>query len=136
MNLNRYSSVQIYRFLATEQNNQNERKTNLIKIYQGSLAKQIKTVKIFSLSTSIAGIAAQPILVDQATKMGGGTGVIIAVCGFVGFFTFITPLLLHLVTKKYVTEIHFNPEKNEYLATTITFFLTKKKVKLTILFNF
>ena len=54
--------------------------------------------------------------------------VIAAVCGFVGFFTFVTPFLLHLVTKKYVTELHYNSTTDEYIATVISFFLTKKKI--------
>lgn len=123
-------SVKFYRLSSSATPEKND-KPNLLKVYQGSLARQIKSVKVFSLSTSIAGLVAQPILIDQATKMGGGTGIIIAVCGFVGFFTFVTPLLLHFVTKKYVTELHYNPTNNEYIATIITFFLTKKQVDTT-----
>lgn len=100
------------------------------RIYYGSLTPQIRAVKVFSLSTSIAGLFAQPILIEQTTKMGGTTGVLIAVCGFVGFFTFVTPMLLHLITKKYVTEIEYDPATQEYMATVISFLLRKKQVEL------
>ncbi|CAD7003981.1 unnamed protein product [Ceratitis capitata] len=50
-------------------------------------------------------------------------------CGFAGFFTFVTPLLLHFITKKYVTEIHYNPKSDEYTATTISILLYKIKTK-------
>ena len=98
------------------------------RIYYGSLTPQIRAVKVFSLSTSIAGLFAQPILIEQTSKMGGSTGVLIAVCGFVGFFTFVTPMLLHLITKKYVTEIEYDPITEEYMAIVISFLLTKKQV--------
>ncbi|CRK95463.1 CLUMA_CG008932, isoform A [Clunio marinus] len=93
----------------------------------GSLTPNIKSVKVFSLTTSIVGIIAQPILYNQAAQMSTSTPVIAAICGFVGFFTFVTPFLLHVVTRRYVTELYYNPKTDEYNATTISFFLTKKK---------
>lgn len=51
--------------------------------------------------------------------------------GVVGFFTFVTPLLLHFVTKKYVTSLTFDPDKETYTAETLTFFLTKRKIEFT-----
>lgn len=55
-----------------------------------------------------------------------------AALGIVGFFTFVTPLLLHLVTKKYVTNMTFDPVKDEYTAETITFLLRKRKINFKI----
>lgn len=49
-------------------------------------------------------------------------------CTIGGFFTFVTPLLLHFITKKYVTELHYNPQTEEYTATTISLLLQKIKV--------
>lgn len=98
----------------------------------GSLTPNIKTVKVFSLTTSLAGIAAQPVLYEKATQLGSSTPVIVAVCSFVGFFTFVTPFLLHIITKKYVTELNFNPLTKEYTAVIITFFLTKRQIKFRV----
>uniref|UniRef100_A0A182JUW1 Uncharacterized protein n=1 Tax=Anopheles christyi TaxID=43041 RepID=A0A182JUW1_9DIPT len=97
------------------------------RVYYGSLTPQIRAVKVFSLATSIGGIVAQPILLEQASKV-GGMPMIVAVCGFAGFFTFVTPILLHLVTKRYVTDLHYDPSKQQYTATTITFFLQREKI--------
>lgn len=99
----------------------------LTKIYYGTLTPKIKAVKVFSLSTSLAGLAAQPILMEQGAKI-GGTGMVVFMCGFVGLFTFVTPLLLHFITKKYVTEIMYNAATQEYTATTISLILLKKEV--------
>lgn len=49
--------------------------------------------------------------------------------GAVGFFTFVTPILLHSVTKKYVINLTFNPDKETYTAETLTFFLRKQKLE-------
>ncbi|XP_022214237.1 transmembrane protein 70 homolog, mitochondrial [Drosophila obscura] len=102
--------------------------TELQRIYYGTLAPRMKVVKFFSLSTSLAGIAAQPILLEQGMKI-GGTGMAVFLCTIGGFFTFVTPLLLHFITKKYVTELHYNPATEEYTATTISLLLQKIKTK-------
>ncbi|KAM7356143.1 transmembrane protein 70 homolog, mitochondrial [Cochliomyia hominivorax] len=101
---------------------------DLERIYYGTLTPRMRAVKVFSLTTSLAGLAAQPILMEQGMKL-GGTGMAIFLCGFGGFFTFVTPLLLHFVTKKYVTEIHYNPVTGEYIATTINIILQKVRTK-------
>ncbi|XP_050346380.1 transmembrane protein 70 homolog, mitochondrial [Nymphalis io] len=106
------------RNFATKVNQENE----LERIYYGPLTPQIKAVKIFSVSSSAAGLAAQPIIIREATTI-GSTSLLVALCSVVGFFTFVTPLLLHLITKKYVTEIHYDPKTLTYKATTINFFL-------------
>ncbi|XP_033160859.1 transmembrane protein 70 homolog, mitochondrial [Drosophila mauritiana] len=98
----------------------------LQRIYYGTLAPRMKMVKFFSLSTSLAGLAAQPILLEQGMKI-GGTGMAVFLCTVGGFFTFVTPLLLHFITKKYVTELHYNPRTEEYTATTISLLLQKIK---------
>lgn len=83
---------------------------------------------MFSLTTSIVGVCAQPMLYQKAAELGSSTPVIVALCGFIGFFTFITPFLIHFVTKKYVTELHYDAANKEYIATIINFFMMKKQV--------
>lgn len=100
--------------------------------FVGTLAPNIRSVKLFSLTTSVAGVVAQPILYEQADKLGSSTPVILAVCSFVGFFTFVTPYLLHIITKRYVTEMTFDSRTQEYTATTLSFFLRKKILKFKV----
>lgn len=87
---------------------------------------------MFSLTTSVVGVMAQPVLYEQASKLGSSVPLTVVVCGFVGFFTFVTPFLIHVVTKKYVTELHFDPLTQEYIATIISFFLTKKQLRFKV----
>lgn len=98
-----------------------------IKIYYGDLTPRIKAVKVFSLTTSLTGICAQPIIMEQGSKLGGAP-MMWFLCTFVGFFTFVTPVLLHFITNKYVTEMSFNPETGVYTAVTISFLLRKIEV--------
>ncbi|KAH8363097.1 hypothetical protein KR084_005321 [Drosophila pseudotakahashii] len=120
-------NLQQYRCLSVK-STKTESEDALQRIYYGTLAPRMKVVKFFSLSTSLAGLAAQPILLEQGMKI-GGTGMAVFLCTIGGFFTFVTPLLLHFITKKYVTEVHYNPQTEEYTATTISLLLQKIKTK-------
>lgn len=117
-------AINIVRLASTEHSSVSDE-----QIYYGTLSPKIRAVKVFSLTTSVVGLAVQPMLIEQGTKL-GGVPMVVFLCGFAGLFTFVTPALLHFVTKKYVTHISYNAEKDEYLANTISFFLLKKKVNL------
>ena len=47
---------------------------------------------------------------------------------FMSFFTFATPLLVHYVSKKYVTEMYYNRITDTYTAITYSLFLRKNQV--------
>ncbi|CAK1595978.1 unnamed protein product [Parnassius mnemosyne] len=108
--------------------NKSNDETKLERIYYGPLTPQIKAVKVFSLSSSAAGLLAQPIILKEASSI-GSTSLLVAICSVVGFFTFVTPLLLHIITKKYVTEMYYDSETSTYKAVTINFFLVPKKLE-------
>lgn len=61
--------------------------------------------------------------------MDGGLPVIIGLCSFIGFFTFVTPLLLHFVCKKYVTRMEYDTFNNKYIATVLSFFCRPQRVR-------
>jgi len=97
------------------------------QIYKGMLTFQVRRIKTFTLGTSLMGLSLQPLLYE---KMSSSSSISLAVAGasIVGFFTFFTPFLIHYVTKKYVTEIIYDPAKEEYIATVFNFFLTKRQI--------
>ncbi|KAK4291114.1 hypothetical protein Pmani_036034 [Petrolisthes manimaculis] len=99
------------------------------EIYHGVLATQIKIVKTFSLSTSLLGVCIQPVIFQSA---GSHVGLAVAVGSFVGFFTFVTPFLIHWISKKYVTTLHYDPNRDVYVATTLSFFLREKKFEFQV----
>ncbi|TRY61265.1 hypothetical protein TCAL_07457 [Tigriopus californicus] len=99
-------------------------------IYHGILATQIKLVKGFSLTTSAIGLSCQPVLYHHLqTTSGASLGVVLVTGAFLSFFTFATPLLIHFVSKKYVTELRYNQLEDTYTAITYSVLLKKKEIK-------
>lgn len=102
-----------------------------VSVYEGKFTKQIIRVKMFSLATSVIGLFAQPILWHRAVEA-SGTGLGVLVCSVAGIFTFITPLLLHFVTKKYVIDVRYNKKTDEYTCVTVSFFLFRNEVNFDV----
>ncbi|XP_030581259.1 transmembrane protein 70, mitochondrial [Archocentrus centrarchus] len=110
------------RFLSTAPPSEEE---NLI--YTGSLGLAVRGVKMFSYSTSAASLFLMPQILLK-TGLGVQTFALqVAYCGIIGFFTFLTPVLLHLITKGYVIRLYHNPDRDIYTAVTYSVFLTEKK---------
>lgn len=71
----------------------------------------------------MVGLVSQPIVIQKIMDEGFTVATMISVVIF-QLFTFVTPFLLHFVTKKYVREILFNAESDEYTAVTYSFWAT------------
>ena len=85
-----------------------------VQVYYGNLTPQI-----FSLLSSVTVLASQLILIQQMPNL--GTPTVVAMFGFLGFFfTFVTPVLVHMITKKYVTHIYFDSSTRKYSAICLT----------------
>merc|ERR1712226_792212 len=98
-------------------------------IYRGILSAQIKLVKSFSLMTSVIGLGCQPLIYLKVNEAGSTSlPFIVAGGAFLSFFTFATPMLIHWVSKKYVTEMLYNRIENTYTSVTYTFLLRKKQI--------
>jgi len=100
------------------------------EIYRGILATQIKLVKGFSLTTSLISLSCQPVL--YYSLQSGAEKPIALMLGmgaFMSFFTFATPLMVHYMSKKYVTEMYYNRITDTYTAITYSLFLRKKQIQ-------
>ncbi|KAL3219049.1 hypothetical protein MRX96_050571 [Rhipicephalus microplus] len=106
-----------------EQNNGEKNKT---LVYLGSIRSTVKMVKGLSLTTSFLGILAQPILLQKLSGASLGATVIVVSCA--SFFIFVTPLMLHYITRRYVTELTYDPDTKEFNATTLTLLNRKKHI--------
>ena len=96
------------------------------EIYNGILSTQIKLVKTFSLTTSMIGMAVQPVLWTYSTA---NAAVVVGAGAFLGFFTFVTPLLIHSFSKKYVTKLYYNQVEDKYTAVVYNIFVKPKKIE-------
>lgn len=60
----------------------------------------------------------------------------VAAYSFVGFFTLVTPFLLHLITKKYVSAIEYDRINDVYSVKTFNIIGIPKQVSGIAFFNF
>ncbi|KAJ8401465.1 hypothetical protein AAFF_G00383840 [Aldrovandia affinis] len=96
-------------------------------IYTGTMGKAILGVKFFSYSSSMFSLCMMPYIL---LKTGIGTqnlALLVAFCSIIGAFTFITPVLLHLITKGYVVRLYHNHDTDTYTAVTYSALLVEKK---------
>ncbi|XP_023866204.1 transmembrane protein 70, mitochondrial [Salvelinus fontinalis] len=96
-------------------------------IYSGSLGNAVRGVKMFSYTSSGASLCVMPYILLQ-TGIGVQSLVLKgAFCGVIGFFTFLTPILLHIITKGYVVRLYHNQDTDTYTAVTYNVLLMEKK---------
>uniref|UniRef100_A0A3B1KC98 Transmembrane protein 70 n=1 Tax=Astyanax mexicanus TaxID=7994 RepID=A0A3B1KC98_ASTMX len=96
-------------------------------IYTGSLGKAVLGVKFFSYSTSMFSMCVMPYLMMKTGIGVDSLAMKVAFCGIIGFFTFMTPVLLHMITKGYVVRLYHNKDTDMYTAVTYSVFLVEKK---------
>ncbi|XP_054483338.1 transmembrane protein 70, mitochondrial [Anoplopoma fimbria] len=96
-------------------------------IYSGSLGNAVRGVKLFSYSTSGTSLFLVPHTLLKTGLVVQSFALKATFCGVIGFFTFLTPVLLHLITKGYVVRMYHNPDRDTYTAITYSVFLTEKK---------
>lgn len=107
-----------------------EKSKDLKLIYNGLLNKKIFYVKFISLSTSIIGLCALPMIFTKAMESSSAV-VCAATLMMMGIFTFGSPLLLHFISRSYALHIYHNEKKDNYVVETYTFLLKKNQLEFT-----
>nr|XP_009687797.1 PREDICTED: transmembrane protein 70, mitochondrial [Struthio camelus australis] len=95
-------------------------------IYTGNLAKAVLGVKFFSYSTSIFNLFMMPYIMLKTGIGFESLFIQAAFYGLVGFFTFVTPVTLHILTKGYVIRLYYKAEMDTYTAITYNAILAEK----------
>lgn len=95
-------------------------------VYAGSIGKSIKYLKLFSLTTSILASCTSPIIFAAARDESHMKAIVLA--SISGAF-FCSPLWIHFVTKKYVSDIYFNENTKVFTLTTRNIIARKKELK-------
>ncbi|XP_029667557.1 transmembrane protein 70 homolog, mitochondrial [Formica exsecta] len=124
----KYSTAYNVKYFSTK--NYQETSTKKTEIYYGILTRQIRALKIFSLLTSTGGLLAQPFLYSKAIES-GNTGAVLGIFAFIGFLTVTTPLLIHIITRKYVTHLYYDAKEDKYIAKTYSLFVQTKELVFT-----
>lgn len=95
-------------------------------IYTGEQATTVKAVKAFSYTTSGITLAMMLFVIPLPSLDAMNWALQCVSYGVIGFFTFLTPALLHFLTKRYVIRMYHNPRRDVYTAVTCSVFLTEK----------
>ncbi|XP_071390055.1 transmembrane protein 70, mitochondrial [Centroberyx affinis] len=96
-------------------------------VYTGNLGNAVRGVKMFSYTSSGCSLGLMPYLLFQTGLGIQSFAMQVAFCGVIGFFTFLTPVLLHLVTRGYVVRLYHDAAGDTYTAVTYSVLLTEKK---------
>lgn len=96
-------------------------------VYTGSLGRAVRGVKLFSYSSSGASLLLMPHILLKTGLGVKSFALQAAFCGVIGFFTFLTPVILHLITKGYVVRLYHHQDTDTYTAITYSIFLTEKR---------
>ncbi|KAM3929275.1 transmembrane protein 70, mitochondrial [Leptodactylus fuscus] len=119
--------VKFVRFVSTSSAPVNHEQDRLV--YIGNLGKAVRVVKLFSYSTSVFTLILLPMVLAKSGIGVDSLPLKIAFYSMVGFFTFITPVTLHFLTKGYVIRLYYNKEKDLYTAVTYNAFLMEKRTE-------
>ncbi|XP_048385893.1 transmembrane protein 70, mitochondrial [Stegostoma tigrinum] len=96
-------------------------------IYSGNLARVVHGVKFFSYSTSIFSLCMMPYVLLHSGLAVQSPALQMAFCSIMGFFTFLSPMVLHLLTKGYVIHLYHDAKTDTYTAITYSVLLRQKK---------
>ncbi|KAG8570602.1 hypothetical protein GDO81_011344 [Engystomops pustulosus] len=119
--------VKLVRLVSTSSTPANHEEDRLV--YIGNLGKAVHGVKFFSYSTSVISLILLPMFFAKSGIGVDSLPLKIVFYSVVGFFTFITPVTLHFVTKGYVVRLYYNKEKDLYTAITYNAFLMEKRTQ-------
>ncbi|KAM8966861.1 transmembrane protein 70, mitochondrial [Pelodytes ibericus] len=98
-------------------------------VYRGNMARTVLGVKFFSYSTSIFTICVMPYVMLKSGIGVDSVALKLAFFSVVGFFTFITPVTLHMITKGYVIRLYRNADSDTYTAVTYNALLAEKRTR-------
>lgn len=99
-------------------------------VYSGTLEYNVKRVKLFSLTTSLLGLACQPVIINK-TIDGSTSKLALVFVGWTCLAVIFSPLLLHHITKRYVIRLTFNDRTKQFTATTLNFINRPKVITFT-----
>ncbi|NXN99143.1 TMM70 protein, partial [Rhinopomastus cyanomelas] len=95
-------------------------------VYKGNMAKAVLGVRFFSYSTSILNMLMVPYLMLHSSIGSDSVLIQAAFYGLIGFFTFVTPVTLHVLTKGYVIRLYYRDDEDTYTAITYNAILAEK----------
>ena len=90
-------------------------------VYKGQLTPNVKRIKLFSLTTTFLGLVCYPFLFKKASES-NKSAIAHVFVGWTFIMVIFSPLLLHFITKRYITELRFNRGTKQFNAYTLNLF--------------
>ena len=87
--------------------------------------RQVRYTKAFSVTSSVIGIGLQPYLYTALLEHSPIFKA--AMASVVGVFVFVTPLLIHSVTRRYVTDMYYDPVDMLFTVDTLTLLVRRRR---------
>lgn len=102
-------------------------------VYVGSLTPMVKRLKWVSLTTSAVGLSLQPLMYRSIVKPSSSTAISVALgaAAVTTALVILSPLLLNLLTKRYVTRLYFNRESLTFTLISLNFVNRTKATSFT-----
>ncbi|XP_043583992.1 transmembrane protein 70 homolog, mitochondrial [Bombus pyrosoma] len=96
-------------------------------IYNGTLTNKVRNIKMISLLSSAVSLISQPIIymkiLEEDNLVGVGT-----LFALLNVITISSPLLIHLLTRRYVIEMYHYPNEEKYTAKLYSFFCKEREI--------
>lgn len=96
-----------------------------IHIYEGSLTKRIRSLKVISFGTTFAALITQPFVYLKIVETDNTTGLLMLFT-FINFVGTFSPIYVHWLVRRYVTDIYYYPKEDKYVAEVFSFFKKKQ----------
>lgn len=100
-------------------------------VYDGLISPFLRNVKFLSITTSGLTLILQPYMIPSVLSVSASTLQYAAYFSFISIFVFITPLMIHLVGRKYVIRLYFNNQTKEFCAITYNILGMKRELSFT-----
>lgn len=100
-------------------------------VYEGSLSRSVKLVKMLSLTTAAATFVGTPLLIffgKHAASLPVKVTLVTFLCSIGGGST----LLLHFLSLPYVHKMDFNPEEKVFAVETLSLFALRKRTEFSV----
>lgn len=98
-------------------------------VYTGTANRMVTVAKFFSLSTSALGLCIMPWLYAEMSD--GGIIFKVAMMGASSFFIFLTPVLIHTLSKRYVLSMYHDKPTNTFSTVRYNLIMQQKAFSFT-----
>lgn len=102
---------------------------NTVNIYNGGLAIRLEFLKIYAVCAAVAGVGKYNEIYESISQL-GGIFTTVSLCSLTGFVIAVVPVVLHWFSQRYVVDMRYHPQKDEYTAAKISLWMSKKFVSL------